>query len=212
MITCIVFPWDDDEALQRIIEQTAPQHALSEYARILLTRDLLDSWLKDLARENMRLGGQHKGLSNLTNLTQVHRRKEIARIAMVAEGYVSYAASLYAGATEEIKQALMTDELPMYLAIKFLKSGRSQHECLADFRAERTRTTDVRQATRELQRKKESEEELLPERVCKAIEKWITKPHEPIRVGRIRTSGNVLLLSNDLLDQLYRTGDLFHGQ
>jgi hypothetical protein len=212
MITCIVFPWDDDEALQRIIEQTAPQDALSGYPRILLARDLLDSWLKELAIENMRLGGEHKGLSNLTNLTQIHRRKEIARVAMVAEGYVSYAARLNADATDEVKQALLTGELPIYLAVGFLTSGRSQHECLADFRAERTRTKDVRQATRKRQRQKDSIENLLPERVCRAIEQWVTKTHEQIRIGTIRTKGNVLLISNDFLDQLYSTGDLFHGQ
>jgi hypothetical protein len=212
MISCIVFPWDDDEALQWIIEQTAPQGALSEYARILLTRDLLDSWLKELAKENMRLGGEHKGLSNLTNLTQVHRRKEIARVAMVAEGYVSYAARLHAEATEEVKQALLTGELPIYLAVDFLKNGRSQHECLANFRTERTRTKDVRQAIRKLQGQKKADENLLPERVFRAIEKWQAKTDGQIRVGRIRTGGNVLLISNDLLDQLYCTGDIFHGQ
>lgn len=212
MITCIVFPWDDDEALQRIIEQTAPQDALSEYSRILLARDLLDSWLKELAKENMRLGGKHKGLSNLTNLTEVHRRKEIARVARVAEGYVSYATRLSAAATNEVKQALLTNELPIYLAVGFLTSERSQHECLVDFRAERTRTKDVRQATRKPKRRKDLVENLLPEQVCRAIEKWATNTHKQIHIGTIRTKGNVMLISNDLLDQLYCSGDLFHGQ
>ena len=131
-----------------------PPNGPSPYARILLAADLIDDWITEAARENMRLGGKYKGLPNLENLSEVHRNKEIARISGVASGYVGYAQRLRRQAADEIKQALLTGELPIYRAFAFLKNFRSQQECLAEFRAERTRTVDVRQAIRGLRKQR----------------------------------------------------------
>jgi hypothetical protein len=146
---------DDSQALHLIIEQSEPQNGYSPYARILLATELLGDCITEAARENMRLGGKYKGLPNLENLSEVHRNREIARIAKVAVGYVGYAEKLRRHAADEIKQVLLTGELPIYRAFAFLKDRRSPRECLAEFRAEGTRQVDVRQAIRDLRKQKE---------------------------------------------------------
>jgi hypothetical protein len=173
---------------------------------------LLDAWLKDLGRDNMSLGGELKGLSKLTNLTRVHRRKEIARIARVAEGYVWYTTRIEQEAIDEVKEAVLLKELPIYIAFQFLRDRLSQKECLARFRSERTRPVDVRQAMRDLRKQKEGGEGLSVDPVCSGVLRMPAEIRDQVRVGRIRTKGNVLLVSNDLLDQLDRTGDLFDGR
>lgn len=211
-ISCFVYPWDDDEALQRIIEQSAPQGGLSDYARILLTIELLDAWLKGLAAENMRRGGQHgRGLSNLTDLKPVQRRREIARVAQVAEGYVSYAARIKCEAIPAVKKAVLAKEVPLYVAVQFLSAPCSQQESLAAFRASRTRSSEVRQSMRDLRRQRENKDGISADRLCKAIIRGVKEQNIDVRVGTMRTKGNVLLASNDLLDQLLRTGELFDG-
>jgi hypothetical protein len=211
-VNCIVYPWTEDEALQWILEQSVPQNGPSPYARFLLATELLGDRITELARENMRLGGKYKGFPNLENLSEVHRNREIARIARVAVGYVGYAQKLRRQAADEIKQALLTGELPIYRAFAFLKDCRSQQECLARFRSERTRPVDVRQAMRDLRKQKEGGEGLSVDPVCSGILRIPAEIRDKVRVGRIRTKGNVLLVSNDLLDQLDRTGDLFDGR
>ena len=211
-IKCFIYPLDDNQALQWILEQSVPQNGPSPYARFLLATELLGDRITELARENMRLGGKYKGFPNLENLSEVHRNREIARIARVAVGYVGYAQKLRRQAADEIKQALLTGELPIYRAFAFLKDCRSQQECLARFRSERTRPVDVRQAMRDLRKQKEGGEGLSVDPVCSGILRIPAEIRDKVRVGRIRTKGNVLLVSNDLLDQLDRTGDLFDGR
>jgi hypothetical protein len=44
------------------------------------------------------------------------------------------------------------------------------------------------------------------------IQRMPTEQKDQIRIGRIRTKGNLVLVSNDLMDQLDWTGDLFYGR
>jgi hypothetical protein len=211
-IQCLVYPFDDNQALHWIIQQSEPQDGYSPYARYLLTFELLDDCITRAARENMRLGGKYKGLPNLENLSEVHHDKEIARIAKIAVGYVGYAHKLRRQASDEIKQALLTGELPIYRAFAFLHNRRSPQECLAEFRAGRTQPADVRQAIRDLRKEKEGSPRLSLDAIFRRIQRMPTEQKDQIRIGRIRTKGNLVLVSNDLIDQLDWTGDLFHGQ
>lgn len=102
-IQCLIYPFDDNQALHWIIQQSQPQDGYSPYARILLAIELLGDSITQTARENMRLGGKYKGFANLENLSELHRNKEVARITKVAEGYVGYAIKLRRKASDEIK-------------------------------------------------------------------------------------------------------------
>jgi hypothetical protein len=211
-VKVLVHPIDDLQALEWIIRQSAPKSGYSGYARFLLTKDLFDESMRQLGRENMRLGGKYKGLSNLENLTEIRRNEEFARKAVIGVTYVGYASKLEMEASDEVKRALLTGELPIYRAYAFLKDSRPQKKCLDEFRVEQTQSRYIRQAVRGLCRQEKGPWGMNADRLCEAILRMSPEQRERIRVATTRAEGELMTISIGLMDALYQTGDLFDGR
>jgi hypothetical protein len=210
VVRCLIFEYDDEQALQVIIEGAMPQDGLNEYSRILLAKHLVEEWLHGLTREIVESSCAPAIVSNLTPpLTRRRHRKEIARIAGVGEGYVANVLAILVSGSDELKDALLSNEIPIYKAYEILRSKTGQAEGLAMFRINRMQPSDVKLAVRQLRKKKTGAGgfDLIP--VCKALSQFAAKNPEKVKIGTVRTKGLHVLISNDLYDSLYDFGGLF---
>jgi hypothetical protein len=123
-ILCLEYDLTEQEALQWLIQSHRPSRGLSAFHRVLLALDLEPS-LQELARSNQRIGGQNKGLANLTEAQRVDVRSDIAAIAGVSSGNVTKVRQVMKSAHPQIQQAARSGEISIHMA---WKSSRLQTE------------------------------------------------------------------------------------
>jgi len=107
ILHCIEYDLSETEALEWLLQRHHRSTGLNDYARIMLALDL-EPELTGIARANKQIGGQQKGLSNLTKAEQVHVRSEIARAAGVSAGNITKVKQLNKTCADELKKALPT--------------------------------------------------------------------------------------------------------
>ncbi len=112
---CLEYDLTEEEALRWLIQSHRPAWGLNAFGRVLLVLDL-EPFLQGKARVNQRIGGQHKGSSNLTEAQKVDSRSELAAAAGVSVGNITKVKQLIEFAHPVIKQALKTDEISIHLA------------------------------------------------------------------------------------------------
>jgi len=105
----------------------------------------LEPALSEKARTNRQIGGQQKGLSNLTKAEQVHVRSEIAKAAAVSTGNVTKVKQLNQTCAPELVTALYNDEVSIHWAWKLRNDlPEDQLDALGRFRFEKGLLKDVR--------------------------------------------------------------------
>ena len=112
---CLEYDLTEEEALRWLIQSHRPSGGLNAFSRVLLVLDL-EPFLQERARANQRIGGQHKGSSNLTEAQKVDSRSELAAAAGVSPGNIRKVKQLIESAHPMIKQALKADEISIHLA------------------------------------------------------------------------------------------------
>ncbi len=117
ILHCIEYDLSETEALEWLLQRHRRSTGLHNYARIMLALDL-EPELTGIARANKQIGGQQKGLSNLTKAEHVHVRSEIARAAGVSAGNVTKVKQLNKTCADELKKALSNDEISIHWAWK----------------------------------------------------------------------------------------------
>jgi hypothetical protein len=85
ILHCIDYDLSETEALSLLLQRHRRANGLNDYSRIMLALDL-EAELSEKARTNRQIGGQQKGLSNLTKAEIMHVRSEIAKAAAVSVG------------------------------------------------------------------------------------------------------------------------------
>jgi hypothetical protein len=144
-LQCIEYDLSETEALEWLLQRNRRSAGLNHYSRIMLALDL-EHELTEKARANKQIGGQQKGLSNLTKADQMHVRSEIAKAAGVSEGNVSKVKQLNLTCADELKKALSNDEISIHRAWKLRdESSEDQLDALGRLRFEQGLRTEIRQ-------------------------------------------------------------------
>jgi hypothetical protein len=145
ILHCIEYDLSETEALEWLLQRYRRSTGLNDYARIILALDL-EPELTEIARANKQIGGQQKGLSNLTKAGQVHVRSEIARAAGVSAGNVTKVKQLNQTCADELKKALSNDEISIHWAWKLREEcPEDQLNALGRLRFEGGLRRDIRQ-------------------------------------------------------------------
>jgi hypothetical protein len=136
-LPCITYEPSQAEALQCLIQRHRRSKGLNDFMRILLALELEPSF-QEKARSNQRAGGQHKGLSKLTEAERLDVRCNIAAVAGVSAGNVSKVKQLMTAAHSDLVAALRGGEISIHRAWKWCKlSPNQQRKALWQCRSER---------------------------------------------------------------------------
>ncbi len=136
-LPCMEYELAEEEALRWLLLRHHRSNGLNAFCRIRLALDL-ESYFKERALSNQRLGGRMKGLSNLTEDAAVDVRKKIAAAAAVSVGNVTKVKQLIGTAHSELLEALRAGEVSIHWAWKWsVKSQERQTEALRTYRSEK---------------------------------------------------------------------------
>jgi hypothetical protein len=134
-LLCLEFHLSEEESLRCLVLSHRPSPGFNGYCRSLLALDLEPS-LQEKARSNQRIGGQSKGLSNLTEAKKVDVRSEIAGIADVSTGNLTKAKRLVSHADPVIQEAAKSGEIRVHRAWQWSRlSHHHQAKKLEGFRS-----------------------------------------------------------------------------
>jgi hypothetical protein len=133
-IRCVVLQMNREQALLSIIDRNRSSKGLNDFVRILLALEL-ESWFKERAKLNQRIGGREKGSSQLTEAHRVDVRQKIALAAGVSVANVSKVKHILEDAVPEIQEALRLGEISICRGADWAEiSPTGQHRRLADGR------------------------------------------------------------------------------
>ena len=207
-VSCLEYDLDEAEALLWIIQHSHQDQELNSYLRIVLALDYEPS-LRERARENQRLGGQFKGLTNLSEAQATNCRREIARLAGVSEGTLAKVRRLLQAGCPELLEALRQGDVSIDCAFGWLQNPEKQLEQLTLHRSLGgiTRTIDSL-----LHRHRIADPagtgQLDIQRIGSALVAMDTERKTSVLIGAIKTPGKVMLLSKELLQSLEGQGEL----
>lgn len=124
-LPCLEYDLTEEDALRWLIQSHRPSWSLNAFSRVLLALDL-EPFLQEAARTNQRIGGQHKGSSNLTEAQKVDVRSQLATAAGVSSGTIRKVKQLGQSAHPRIKQALKAEEVSIHKAWKWCRLPAQQ--------------------------------------------------------------------------------------
>lgn len=116
-LPCLVLELSGDEALKRILLEARPRRSIGRFGRIELALTL-GSDLRQKAKENQRVAGQKKQLTNLSKAEETHVRRETAKLADASEGSVSKVQSILANGVSPLIQKARSGSLSIHGAWK----------------------------------------------------------------------------------------------
>lgn len=110
---------DDLAAKEWIYRNQFERRNLNDAVRIKLALEL-ESVIKERAKKNQQMsqGQGVKGLPNLANLNPTNTREEVAKLAGVSHGTLSYAKKVFKDGSEELKQEMLSGKKSIYKAFQ----------------------------------------------------------------------------------------------
>lgn len=123
LLYCAVADLSEEESLIYLLQNQQLSLGLRAFLRIVLALELEEYWICQ-AKHNQRLGGEHKGSSNLTEAARVNVRKQIALIAGTSNGNVAKVKLLNRKSNILVLAALKSGELTIHKAWSWLKHSR----------------------------------------------------------------------------------------
>jgi hypothetical protein len=207
-VACLEYDLDEAEALLWIIQHSHQDQELNSYHRIVLALDYEPS-LRERARENQRLGGQFKGLTDLSEAQATNCRREIAALAGVSEGTLAKVRRLLQAGCPELLEALREREVSIDRAFGWLRHPEKQLDQITLYRSLGgiTRTIDSLLHRHRIAHP-QARTQFDIQRIGSALAAMDTERRPQVLVGVIQTAGKVILLSNELLQDLESQGDL----
>ena len=198
-INCIEYPVADEAALQFIINHHQPQRGWNAFVRIRLALTLKPS-LQEVALNNMRSGGKHKGLANLPEAHHVDVRQQVADLAGVCPRNVSNAETILELAHPALVDALENGMLKINRAMQFCKLPHvKQLEEFTRYREDRAINKVIR---RSLVQPRKEDISLDPSTVVEALQSREKEASGSVVVRIVRHKRTVILVGQDLLAQI----------
>jgi hypothetical protein len=205
-VPCLEYNLDEQEALLWIIQHSRRDQDLNPYHRIVLALDY-DPSFRERARENQRLGGQFKGSTTLPEAQAIDCRREIARLAGVSEGTLAKVRRLLQVGCPELLEALREEEVSIHRASVWLRNPEKQLDELTLHRSLSGITNTINLLLRR-HRVADPTGQLDIQRIGSALAAMDTERKTSVLIGTIKTSGKIILLSNELLQALESQGEL----
>lgn len=207
-VSCLEYDLDEAEALLWIIQHSHQDQELNSYQRIVLALDYEPSF-RERARRNQRVGGQFKGLTTLPEAQAINCRREIARLAGVSEGTLAKVRRLLEAGCPELLEALCEGEVSIDCAFGWLRNPGKQLDHLTLYRSLHgiTRTIDSLLHRHRIAGPAVTGQPDI-QRLGSALAAMDTGRKTSVLVGTIKTSGKVILLSEELLQALESQGEL----
>lgn len=196
-VLCIECQLTEEEGLQMLLQRHRRSTGLNDFCRIVLALDL-EPDLTEKARLNQQFGGQNKGSSNLTQVTKVDVRSEIARIAGVSVGNVTKVKQLTSTAHSNIIKALRENEISIHRAWLWSKLPPGHQD--AELWQHQSRK-GVRKAIRDLISRHEIRTAPVASR-CDLTALLVTIQSGnagPVKVVSLRVPGKAILVTEELL-------------
>ena len=196
-VYCIERDFDNNQALQFILEHSGPQKALNDFVRIRLALTLED-YLHAKGRENMSAGGEQKGLTNSTNLTPIDVRRLIANVAGTGTGNVDKVRTILQKAHPNITRALQTSHLRIHRAWTWCKLSKTDqlkayHELEEGLSmrkgARKTNKTGIHPS-------------LTTSRILQSLARFETSHPGHVLVRRSECPGTVISVGNDVMNEI----------
>ena len=207
-LECIECELTDEEALLSLLQIQRRSSHLNSFSRILMALDL-EPWLKEKARLNQRIGGQHKGSSNLTEAGRVDVRAGIAQAADVCEANVTKVKQLRMTAQPELLEALRRSEIQIHRAWKWSKqSPENQIEALRLYRGNR----GIGKTIRHLISRHSPSTSLTafdPSNLFSRLSAFSADELSSVRVSVIKASGKAVFVTEELVQALESQEELF---
>ena len=207
-VRCLEYDLDEPEALLWIIQHSHKDQELNPYCRIVLALDYEPSF-RERARQNQRLGGQFKGSTTLPEAQTIDCRREIAALAGASEGTLAKVRRLLQTGRPELLEALREGEVSIHCASVWLRNPEKQLDQLTLYRSMSgiTRTIDSLLHRRRIAHPTATGQ-LDIQRIGSALATMDTERKTSVLIGAIRTTGKVILLSDELLQALESQGEL----
>ena len=207
-VSCLEYDVDEAEALLWIIQHSRQDQGMNPYCRIVLALDCEPSF-RERARQNQRSGGQYKGSTTLPEAEGIDCRREIARLAGVSEGTLAKVRRLLQAGRSELLEAVREGEVSIHRASVWLRDPEKQLDELTLYRSMCGITSTIDSL---LDRQRiphpAGTGQLDIQRIGSALAAMDAERKASVLVGAIRTTGKVVLLSNELLQALESQGVL----
>jgi hypothetical protein len=151
-IRCTQYAGADDEAIEFMIKRHRSRRGWNDFVRIRLALRQKPH-LQERALANMRSGGEHKGLTNLTKAERIDVRQEIAHLAGTGTGNISKVERILEKCHRSIIAALQIGALRIHRAWGWCELSKSEQitsfECFEEERTRRKILRDVSIASSE---------------------------------------------------------------
>jgi hypothetical protein len=203
-LLCLEYDLTEEDALRWLIQSHRPSWGLNAFSRVLLALDL-EPFLQEAARANQRIGGQRKGLSNLTEAQKVDVRSQLAEAAGVSPGNITKVKKLVDSAHPRIKQALKAEEVSIHQAWKWCRlPAQQQIEKFEEYRSRK----GVNQTSRRLIQKhvaRLSPNQLFPPNLGDLLKAFVPDMQavlDSILVSEIDVPGNIAYITKNALRAL----------
>jgi hypothetical protein len=207
-VSCLEYDLDEAEALLWIIQHSRRDQELNSYCRIVLALDY-ESSFRERGRYNQRLGGQLKGSTTLPEAQAIDCRREMAGLAGVSEGTLAKVRKLLQEGRPELLEAVREGEVSIHRASVWLRDPEKQLDELTLYRSMCGITSTIDSL---LHRHRiphpAGTGQLDIHRIGSAMAAMGAEQKASVLVGAIRTTGKVILLSNELLQSLESQGEL----
>jgi hypothetical protein len=209
-LLCAVYGWTEEEALVQLISRHSRVEHLNDYVRIRLALEL-EPYFKAKARSNQQIGGQLKGSSKLTEAAKLDVRDKIANLAGVGPANVTKVKQLRGDADHDVLDALRSGEIRIDRAWKWSKlSHQEQRKKLEAFRERKGLPQTIRRLiSRDLASRRQqpgdlptASQETSLEQILSACLSFSAAERAAVVVRRVKISGKVLLISEDLLPKV----------
>jgi ParB-like chromosome segregation protein Spo0J len=206
-LPCIEHNLAEEDALLWIIQKHQRHNGFNDFSRICLALEL-EPWLKERARYNQQLGGQHKGSSNLTEADHRDVRSQIADIAKVSTGNISKVRQLLSSAHPDVLAALRIGEVSIHRASLWLRPPERQIDYLRQHRNLRGITRTVNSLIQAHHRPVRDNKPFDLQRIATALAALDSAQRDSVLVAEVKVEGEVLLLSPGLRQSLEKQGEL----
>jgi hypothetical protein len=207
-VSCLEYDLDEEGQIRWILEHHRKPEYFNDFVRIVVALEL-KPLLRERARRHMQIGGQSKGSMNLPEVERIDCREKIADAADVADVQVSKVEELLQRGNLELLKALRNGEVRIHRASVWLKNPEHLSDQLLRHRTVSGITKKVNTFLQKHRSKPRAPDRPLDiRRLGNALAGMDSGRLADVVVAPIRASGQVLLISEQLLQNLETQGEL----
>jgi hypothetical protein len=207
-IDCVEYPVTESEALVWILKYSSDRSGLNRFQAIVLSIEATGD-LRERARQNQIAGGKSKLLTNVSKVSPIDYRIEVARISGFGQVTVGKVQRLLEMAIREVIEALFTNRVSIHRAWLWLKTPERQLELLQFHLCE----AKILEKANRRNRRPGKDAHITGDhanvlRLAAALARSSHEEAKPVLIGEANGAGKFILLSRELRRSLESQGEL----